>query len=125
MERIIFNTPSELTAETEHELYRHRGEVMAVFRLSGDNNLSVLEAMHRLRKIFVPVAVSIDMSDPVQAMKSFFDVAGLTPYITLDEIPEESVARFGRECYDRMLDRVRSHASRNGIQLETDNQKTL
>lgn len=125
MERIVINTPSELTAELEHELYSHRGETMAVFRLSGDNNLSVLEAMHRLRKIFVPVAVSIDMSDPVQAMKSFLDVAMLTPYITLGDIPEESIARYGRECYDRLLERVRSHAHRNGIQLETDNQKTL
>ncbi len=125
MERIVINTPSELTAELEHELYRHRGETMAVFHLTGDNNRLAIEAIWRLRKIFVPVAVTIDMSDPVQAMKSFFDVAMLTPYITLGDIPEESIAYYGQECYDRLLERVRSHASRNGIQLETDNQKTL
>ena len=117
MKTILINDLSELTPEYEYELYRELGETRVGFILYGTDNAPVLDAMRHLRSILVPVCAYIETSDPVKAMMGFLDAAELTNDITIMEVPDKALERFGLAPYARLYERATEVAKKRGIHL--------
>ena len=112
----------ELTPEMEQRLYAFRRSTRAGFVLDGNagDYHRHLDDMRRMQGSRIGVFAVIGTDDPVAALLAFLDAADICRDIRLLHVPEESLRRYGQDCYDRMTARAEEIAADRGIALDTD-----
>ena len=115
---------SQHLAEKEEEILASRSMVLG-FNLGTEKDRELLPLMRRMKECLVPIVCTINMDDPVRAMKTFLDAADLVNEVRLLRIPAKSLLHYGLKPYQRMVISVKQIAEKRGINVTDGNDNLL
>lgn len=111
----MITTPEVLSAN-EDKILASRGIVLG-FALGTDQDQHLLQLMRRMKECLVPTFCTINMEDPVRAMKTFLDAADIVNEVRLLKIPAKSLRNYGLKPYQRLINTIQQMAGKRGINV--------
>ena len=114
----MITTPEVLSAN-EDKILAGRGIVLG-FALGTNQDQQLLQLMRRMKECLVPTFCTINMEDPVRAMKTFLDAADIVNEVRLLRIPAQSILSYGLKPYQRLINTIRQMAEKRGVNVLDD-----